>query len=71
MKRGGSCLLVSLKLRWHWIRLGEAVGSWHSRGISHYETGQEYLAVQKLNVDILWFEAVEEEENLHTKCINF
>ncbi len=51
MKRGGSCLLVSLNLRWHWIGLGEAVGSPHSRGISHYETGQEYLVVQKWYVD--------------------
>lgn len=42
MKRRGSRLLVSLKLRWHWIGLGEAVGSPHSKGISHYETGQGY-----------------------------
>lgn len=56
-KRRGSCLLVSLKLRWHWIGLGEVVGSLHSGGISHYETDQEYLA------NIRW------DENLHRKCI--
>lgn len=40
---GGSCLLVSLKVRWHWIGLGEGRG-WgevgavlHVKGFSHYE----------------------------------
>lgn len=39
LKGRGSCLLVSLKLRWHWTELGEVVGIQRSRGISHYETG--------------------------------
>lgn len=37
-------------------------------GISHYETGQEELAVHKPHVDVLWMGG--EEENLHRKCIN-
>lgn len=42
MKLGGSCLPVSLKLRWHGH--GEAAGSAHGRVISHYETSRKYLA---------------------------
>ncbi len=71
MKRRGSCLLVSLKRGWHWIGPGNAVGSRHSGGFSHYETGQKYLAVQKWCVDILWIGVKEEEENLLRKCITF
>lgn len=71
MKRSGSCLLVSLKWRWHWIGLGNAMDSLHSRGISHYETSQEYLAVKKWHMDILLIGVEEGEENLHRKCINF